>query len=56
MNEQALHNIWNKLKSEGKTDSDFSTWKSIFLSNEGVQNNVHRYLSKTNATKNDLEK
>ena len=54
MNEQALHNIWNKLKSEGKTDSDFSTWKSIFLSNEGVQNNVHRYLSKTNATKNDL--
>ena len=55
MNEEILQNIWSTLSDEGKTDSDFETWKVNFAENSEVQNSVYNYLKENNLTESSQE-
>ena len=54
MNEEILKNIWETLSSDGKTSSNYETWKQNFINKPEIRANIHEYLISNNYTKSDF--
>ena len=57
MSEQRLQNIFNILSKDPSVElkaNSFEEWKSSFLTNDSIQNNVHGYLTRNNLTGSDV--